>query len=254
MNKKNGKQEKGITLIALVITIIVMLILVAVTISIAVNGGLFDYAQKAAVDTNTRIAEEQDWANIGAGQDYEQLIAKYTTSKAKWTHTGTGTDVGDVYTTGGENFYVIGSDSTTVTLLAANCVDTRAEVEGVANANYNKQTETTHTVAFDSTVPYSNAYADSTIKGLVDSYVSSLGVTVQEGRLMLKDEAEALQTGHTDILFAKNFWLGSPSEDNTDLAWIVYGDGSCLGQDYVVFGNDSVFGLRPVIVISKSNI
>ena len=45
MNK--GKNTaKGITLIALVITIIVMLILVAVTISMALNGGLFGYAKE----------------------------------------------------------------------------------------------------------------------------------------------------------------------------------------------------------------
>lgn len=52
------RTEKGITLIALVITIIVMLILVAVTITMAVNGGLFDYAGKAAGDTNNAIKAE----------------------------------------------------------------------------------------------------------------------------------------------------------------------------------------------------
>ena len=45
------KGEKGITLIALVITIIVMLILVAVTVSFAVNGGLFSKANTASDDT-----------------------------------------------------------------------------------------------------------------------------------------------------------------------------------------------------------
>ena len=40
--------EKGITLIALVITIIVMLILVGVTISFAINGGLFGNAQESS--------------------------------------------------------------------------------------------------------------------------------------------------------------------------------------------------------------
>ena len=43
---KNIKTQKGITLIALVITIIVMLILVGVTRSMAINGGLFGYAKK----------------------------------------------------------------------------------------------------------------------------------------------------------------------------------------------------------------
>lgn len=45
------KGEKGITLVALIITIIVMLILVAVTISIALNGGIFDRARSASNET-----------------------------------------------------------------------------------------------------------------------------------------------------------------------------------------------------------
>ena len=59
MNK--GKNTaKGITLIALVITIIVMLILVGVTISMALNGGLFGYAKKAARDTESQKQLEQE--------------------------------------------------------------------------------------------------------------------------------------------------------------------------------------------------
>ena len=46
------KKEKGITLIALIITIIVMLILVAVTINVALEGGLFTKAKDAAVKTD----------------------------------------------------------------------------------------------------------------------------------------------------------------------------------------------------------
>lgn len=47
MKRENNKQ-KGITLIALIITIIVMIILVSVTISISLNGGLFDAAKTAS--------------------------------------------------------------------------------------------------------------------------------------------------------------------------------------------------------------
>ena len=50
--------NKGITLIALVITIIIMLILVVVTINMAVNGGLFGYAQNASKGTKEAIKEE----------------------------------------------------------------------------------------------------------------------------------------------------------------------------------------------------
>ena len=63
MNRKQEKHtSKGITLIALVITIIVMLILVAVTIQIAVNGGLFEYAGRATGDTKNAIDEENNLA------------------------------------------------------------------------------------------------------------------------------------------------------------------------------------------------
>ena len=41
------KKQKGITLIALIITIIVMLILVGVSVTVALNGGLFSTAKKA---------------------------------------------------------------------------------------------------------------------------------------------------------------------------------------------------------------
>ena len=56
------RTNKGITLIALVITIIVMLILVAVTVTMAVNGGLFDYARRAGQETNQAISDEQKLA------------------------------------------------------------------------------------------------------------------------------------------------------------------------------------------------
>lgn len=45
------KEQKGITLVALVITIIVMLILVAVSVTVALKGGLFDSARTATLET-----------------------------------------------------------------------------------------------------------------------------------------------------------------------------------------------------------
>ena len=52
------KGQKGITLVALIITIIVMLILVGVSISVALNGGLFDKAETAKSETNEKQVEE----------------------------------------------------------------------------------------------------------------------------------------------------------------------------------------------------
>ena len=45
------KRNNGITLIALIITIIVMIILVAVSVTVALNGGLFKTAKGAAEGT-----------------------------------------------------------------------------------------------------------------------------------------------------------------------------------------------------------
>lgn len=77
VNFKSGK-NRGITLIALVITIIVMLILVTVTISIVANGGLFDYAGNATKDTEIAMKSEQDWATLRDNMPTDDIIAKYT--------------------------------------------------------------------------------------------------------------------------------------------------------------------------------
>lgn len=57
------KEQKGITLVALVITIIVMLILVGVSVTVALKGGLFDTAKKAATGTNTEAEAERNLSN-----------------------------------------------------------------------------------------------------------------------------------------------------------------------------------------------
>jgi len=52
------KKQNGITLIALVITIIVMLILVGVSVTVALNGGLFTTAKDAVNETKIKRDEE----------------------------------------------------------------------------------------------------------------------------------------------------------------------------------------------------
>ena len=53
------KINKGITLIALIITIIILLILVGVSINLAIKGDLFGSAEKAVLGTNDKTAQEQ---------------------------------------------------------------------------------------------------------------------------------------------------------------------------------------------------
>lgn len=60
------KNQRGITLVALVVTIVVLIILATISISVAINGGIIGKAQSAA-----------DWqANADAA--FNQLDAKVT--------------------------------------------------------------------------------------------------------------------------------------------------------------------------------
>ena len=53
------RKNEGITLIALIITIIILLILVGVSINLAIKGDLFGSAEKAVSGTNDKTAQEQ---------------------------------------------------------------------------------------------------------------------------------------------------------------------------------------------------
>ena len=102
MNKKNLRQnaEKGITLIALIITIIVMLILVAVTISMAVNGGLFEYAGKAVGETQNVLDVEQELSNgkIQVDGKWYASIEAYLAGKPEVTAIHSWEREGDTFT------------------------------------------------------------------------------------------------------------------------------------------------------------
>ena len=91
---KISKTNNGITLIALIITIIVMLILVAVTINMAVNGGLFEYAGKAVGEMQNAIDYDQELSKgkievDGVWYDsVEDYINGIPTAVHSWTRTG----------------------------------------------------------------------------------------------------------------------------------------------------------------------
>ena len=53
------RKNKGITLIALIITIIILLILVGVSVNLLIKGDLFGSAQKAVSGTNAKVEEQQ---------------------------------------------------------------------------------------------------------------------------------------------------------------------------------------------------
>ncbi len=89
------KNQKGITLIALIITIIVMLILVAVTVTIAMDGGIFTKSKDAA--TKTQINADKETLNAMISSAYNGITGEIENSDLTaslknndWTVEGTG--------------------------------------------------------------------------------------------------------------------------------------------------------------------
>ena len=80
--KKNLKENKGITLIALIITIIVLLILAVVTINAVNEGSIFAHANNAVTRYNAAAAEENTMISNYlleiAKHDGEGIIPTYT--------------------------------------------------------------------------------------------------------------------------------------------------------------------------------
>ena len=80
-NKKQRKNSKGITLIALVITIIVLLILAGVSIAMLTGeNGILTQAQRAKTETENAQAEEE---NILA--NYESVLNSYSGENTEFT-------------------------------------------------------------------------------------------------------------------------------------------------------------------------
>ena len=227
--KQKFKNEKGITLVALVITIIVLLILAGVTLSMVMgDSGIFGKANSAKEKTQLSNAEEtiklavlENKVKSVSGdaaltnEKLKEEIAKklteqgYAVSGSTVTYYGDKTidienylekdltyNVGDKVMVGGENFYVIKASSTSeekVTLLAEKNIDTTAMA----------QSDSANTIAFSSTnywgriegitYPYNlnntATSANTDAIAIAKAYGTTKGV---EGRLMTVEEVVVL--------------------------------------------------------------
>lgn len=299
--KKQIKGKKGITLIALVITIIVLLILAGVTIAtLTGDNGLLTKSGNAR---NTNIEAENMEKIKLAYQDYylgQHTQSGYTfknaldkmfgeniaqvTGERPWTITirdktyslesngtvtpntsgqeGSGTslsyEVGDVVRLGGEDFYVIEESDvtkTTVKLLA------KYNVKTTTGEGQYTQTASANTLRFDDD---SKDYATSEIKSHVDAYKTVLEgkirKAVQEARLMTKEEVEAFGGDFSSVstsecpafINEQNYWIYFPDEKMSNIGWYVMGSTRRFANISVNYEN--AFGLRPVVILLKSNI
>ena len=80
---------KGITIVALVVTIVIMLILVGVTVTIAINGGLIGTAKDSKEETRYTqvLAEKEMWEQ--EERPTERFGIKASTGAATFSSTGT---------------------------------------------------------------------------------------------------------------------------------------------------------------------
>lgn len=78
------KNQKGITLVALIITIIVMLILVAVSVAAVINSNILGTAEKAGEKYKQEAANENNIGkgNIVKGADGQEHSIDYYVNKA----------------------------------------------------------------------------------------------------------------------------------------------------------------------------
>ena len=81
------EKNKGITLIALIITIIVMLILVGVSVSILINSNLIGIAEKTEEEYKTAIEEENSGRVTVEGQTYNSIEEYLAEKTHNWQYT-----------------------------------------------------------------------------------------------------------------------------------------------------------------------
>ena len=188
--------------------------------------------------------------------------------------------IGTIVTIGDQQFYTIGTEGDNVKLLSMY----NLYVGGIYNSGWTaygdeatgKQDSTmlgyvsglsikNGTTAFSSSTQKGTNYSDysgSIVEGYVNNYKTILekdyGVDVVEARLISYDELTDSETfacvefgmcsSKYPWIYSTSYWSGSAS--NTTDVWRVRSSGNFFRNNY--FSDDN-FGVRPVIIISKSN-
>ena len=192
-----------------------------------------------------------------------------------------------------ECFYVISSDETSVTMLAKYNLYVGGEWDastyvyspygieatGIQDENMKGWTSAEQprigTATFSNTTywyssdlkslksEYGTSYpayvydSNSTLYGYVENYkiyLSTLGVTPSEARLISYEELSVLGCNGINCSAASSwvistaYWTGSAR--SMSLVWGVYTNGN-FNETVFTIGNKTIFGVRPVIVISK---
>ena len=248
------RTQKGITLVALVITIIILLILAGITISSLTQTSLFTKANEAKEKTedaklreNTILNEFAEGIDEKVGSSEGTTYTAYTRGQTVTVENKDGVE---------QSFYVLNDSSSseaTVTLLAAKNINTSTLLQG-DDANIIAFSANTGWAEGENLNDYGNLKTDgsSAVYYAVQYGGKFEGAT---GRLMIVGEVKNITgltsygtIGSPDWIKTTNYWLGSARDAGR--VWVVGGG----RLSYSSYGSDSYYGVRPVIEISKSEI
>jgi competence protein ComGC len=258
-NLTHTKMEKGITLVALIITIVILLILAVVSINAIQNDGILEYAENAKFSYAQSQANEQILLDSYISKIEENMNIEYETY-SKYEEV----NVGD------ESFYVLyDSDKTQrkVVLLAKYCIDLenldqKEDVYPRSNATeWEKMTTAFSQTNYFSDYPDNQDLIDTTPNEThyanYKAYQYGIKLGGTGGRLLLFSEAEELVSDpskygilgwriNTGDCLA--YWYGTKYEG--DEVYML--DGANLSAIHVNYGNNTNYAVRPVIEIPKS--
>lgn len=183
-------KQKGITLIALIVSIIVMLILVAVTVRIVTEGGLIDKARLAkdqtnqAMDNETNAVEDIVLDIDDANANDESDFSFDSVNGAIEEYTGSSTEVVIPNKIGGVLVTEIGSsafaDNTSIT-----SVTISGNVETISGQAFRGCTSL-ETVYIPSSVTFIDYSAFDSTAFLEDLLDDGEGVAIYDNRVLLK--------------------------------------------------------------------
>ncbi|MBO5477701.1 MAG: prepilin-type N-terminal cleavage/methylation domain-containing protein [Clostridia bacterium] len=275
------KKQKGITLIALVITIIVLLILAGITINLTIGqDGILKRAQDAGKNyTNAAEYEQTQLAEFTNTADkiIEGLTSKTLVSQIKpadygksinYSVTVKNADDEDITLTDwkvfyndGTNVYIILGDYLNNTLI--DTTKTKMTTTGTYQAYWTSESVADNTEAVATLTNTENWSQFATGRGAQSAIGSPTGeMFVASWNANPNTNTKTLTVGTTAggltdstglyILYTSEeqgyYWLASPGYD-TEYVWFVGGFGRAYSSS--PFNND-VFGVRPVVCLQSS--
>ena len=228
------KTQKGITLMALIITIIVMLILVGVSVSVALNTGLFKTAQGAARNTEEQKEKEQALSEgdlidsivarvqkVKCG-DYVEYIPNGGTYKVNDASTGVNTSEGyQTFTTEGDDFTALKwrvlniNSNGSIDLILSAPVEKDLALDGIAG--YNHGVDILNDLCSEL---YSNSSLGAKGRSLnVEDVIKKTTKNVTKAEVPISDGAMTVPQIYLELDYTGNVSSGKNNGQKTDGVW-----------------------------------